>query len=69
MSLTRLIRLSHTFSRGNFADSFGEDFLGLRELGIADEFGLASLSIPKKLLRGKNKGVKDPGMYVSFYIL
>ena len=23
-------------SRGNFADSFGEDFLGLRELGIAD---------------------------------
>ncbi|KAI0087073.1 hypothetical protein BDY19DRAFT_955929 [Irpex rosettiformis] len=43
------------FVMGNFADSFGEDFLGLRELGIADEFGLSSLTIPKKLLRGKNR--------------
>ncbi|OCH89427.1 hypothetical protein OBBRIDRAFT_819742 [Obba rivulosa] len=45
---------------GNFADSFGEDFLGLRELGIAAEFGLSSLSIPKKLLKGKgNRGLKE----------
>lgn len=41
--------------RGNFADSFGEDFLGLRELGIASELGLSSLTIPKKLLKGKHK--------------
>jgi transcriptional activator SPT7 len=41
--------------RGNFTDSLGEDFLGLRELGIADEFGLSSLSVPKKLLKGKNR--------------
>ncbi|OCB85846.1 hypothetical protein A7U60_g7200 [Sanghuangporus baumii] len=40
---------------GNFADAFGDDFLGLRELGIASELGLSSLTIPKKLLRGKNK--------------
>ncbi|KAH8110536.1 hypothetical protein DFH11DRAFT_1514277 [Phellopilus nigrolimitatus] len=40
---------------GNFADAFGDDFLGLRELGIASELGLQSLTIPKKLLKGKNK--------------
>ncbi|THH03070.1 hypothetical protein EW145_g6557 [Phellinidium pouzarii] len=40
---------------GNFADQFGDDFLGLRELGIASELGLQSLTIPKKLLKGKNK--------------
>jgi hypothetical protein len=32
--------------RGQFMDDIGEDFLGLRELGIAAEFGLSSLSIP-----------------------
>ncbi|OJT07920.1 Transcriptional activator spt7 [Trametes pubescens] len=47
------------FVTGNFAESFGEDFLGLKELGIADEFGLASLSIPKRLLKGKVKGIKE----------
>ena len=31
----------------------GEDFLGLRELGIEAEFGLKSLSIPKRLWKGK----------------
>ena len=46
--------------RGNFADGLGDDFLGLRELGIAAEFGLSSLTVPKKLLKGKNKGgIKD----------
>lgn len=52
--------------RGNFADSFGEDFLGLRELGIAAEFGLQSLTIPKKLLKGKKQGqAEGPSAYVS----
>ena len=51
--------------RGNFADSFGEDFLGLRELGIADEFGLSSLTIPRKLLKGKTRpGLKGAEAYV-----
>ncbi|KAF7308941.1 SAGA complex protein [Mycena kentingensis (nom. inval.)] len=36
---------------GDFAEALGEDYLGLRELGIASEFGMSSLSIPKKLLR------------------
>jgi transcriptional activator SPT7 len=39
------------FVMGGFAEAFGEDFLGLKALGIADEFGLSSLSIPRKLLR------------------
>jgi len=37
----------------------GEDYLGLRALGIAAEFGLSNLSIPKKLLKGK-KGQNKP---------
>lgn len=44
-----------------------EDFLGLKELGIASEFGLSSLSVPKKLLRGK-KGVK-PAFVPCVYCL
>ncbi|EPQ55264.1 hypothetical protein GLOTRDRAFT_138865 [Gloeophyllum trabeum ATCC 11539] len=43
------------FVMGNFADALGDDFLGLKELGIADELGLSSLSVPKRLLKGKNK--------------
>ncbi|KAF7350023.1 SAGA complex protein [Mycena venus] len=40
---------------GDFADTLGENYLGLRELGIAAEFGILSLSIPKKLLRRKRQ--------------
>ncbi|CAK5273926.1 unnamed protein product [Mycena citricolor] len=47
---------------GDFADALGEDYLGLRELGIAAEFNMSSLSIPKKLLRSKRQamGLHDP---------
>ncbi|KAJ2917713.1 hypothetical protein MD484_g2706, partial [Candolleomyces efflorescens] len=38
---------------GDFAEALGEDYLGLRELGIADEFGLNNLSVPKSLLKRK----------------
>lgn len=31
------------------------DYFGLRELGIADEFGMSSLTIPKRLLKGKKR--------------
>lgn len=47
------------FVMGNFADSYGEDFLGLRELGIAAEFGLSTLTVPKKLLKGKKQSNKE----------
>ncbi len=58
-------------SRGNFADSFGEDFLGLRELGIAAEFGLSSLTVPKRLLKGKNKGnlQQTPEFVFAYFIM
>ncbi|KAH7334716.1 hypothetical protein B0J17DRAFT_88252 [Rhizoctonia solani] len=38
---------------GGFAGELGEDFFGLRELGLDQEFGLTSLSIPRKLLRSR----------------
>ncbi|KAF8176920.1 hypothetical protein BJ912DRAFT_986398 [Pholiota molesta] len=44
---------------GEFADLLGEDYLGLRELGIAAEFGMSNLTIPKRLLKGK-KGQNKP---------
>lgn len=54
--------------RGGFTDDLGEDFLGLKELGIASEFGLSSLSVPKKLLRGK-KGVKPAFVPCVHYLV
>ena len=51
--------------RGNFAEPVGDDFFGLKELGIADEFGLSSLTVPKRLLKGRKGGIKeDPSAYV-----
>ncbi|KAG7091403.1 hypothetical protein E1B28_010440 [Marasmius oreades] len=44
-----------TLALGGFADSLGMDYFGLKELGIAEEFGMSSLSIPKRLLKGKKK--------------
>ncbi|KAF8532180.1 hypothetical protein JB92DRAFT_3104283 [Gautieria morchelliformis] len=43
---------------GGLADMLGsgEDFLGLRELGIEAEFGLKSLAVPKRLWKGKPTG-------------
>ncbi|KAI6017059.1 hypothetical protein EDC04DRAFT_2608167 [Pisolithus marmoratus] len=38
---------------GMFTDMFGEDFLGLCDLGIAAELGLLSLGVLRKLLKGK----------------
>ncbi|KAG7446095.1 uncharacterized protein BT62DRAFT_895695 [Guyanagaster necrorhizus] len=40
---------------GDFAESLGMDYLGLRELGIAEELGMSSLTIPKRLLKGKKR--------------
>jgi transcriptional activator SPT7 len=53
---------------GEFADVLGEDYLGLRALVIAAEFGLSNLSIPKKLLKEK-KGQNTPTMLVFFLFL
>jgi transcriptional activator SPT7 len=62
-----LISLSKAdmLSSGEFADLLGEDYLGLRELGIAAEFGMSNLTIPKRLLKGK-KGQNKPTACVFF---
>ncbi|CAE6473133.1 unnamed protein product [Rhizoctonia solani] len=44
---------------GGFAGELGEDFFGLRELGLDQEFGLTSLSIPRKLLRGRRDNASN----------
>ncbi|WVO13938.1 hypothetical protein L204_101563 [Cryptococcus depauperatus] len=44
---------------GNFADELGEDFLGLRELGIDREHGLSSLTIPQSLFYGRKKRLAE----------
>lgn len=40
---------------GDFAEDLGEDFLGLRELGIDKEFGLSSVTVPKSLFFGRRR--------------
>ncbi|KAJ7578268.1 hypothetical protein C8J56DRAFT_969556 [Mycena floridula] len=45
-------------ARGDFADTLGVDFFGFKEMGLAEEFGLSSLSIPQSLLKGKRKRMK-----------
>ncbi|CAE6418112.1 unnamed protein product [Rhizoctonia solani] len=44
---------------GGFAGELGEDFFGLRELGLDQEFGLTSLSIPRKLLRTRRNNAAN----------
>ncbi|KAF5322499.1 hypothetical protein D9619_002195 [Psilocybe cf. subviscida] len=44
---------------GDFADLLGEDYLGFRELGLTEEFGMTNLTIPKRMLKGK-KGANKP---------
>ena len=54
---------------GDFADVLGEDYLGLRALGIAAEFGLSNLSIPKKLLKGKKGQNKPTTLVFSLFLI
>ncbi|KAL8702652.1 MAG: hypothetical protein Q9201_004177 [Fulgogasparrea decipioides] len=44
---------SDQFVSGDFADEFGEDFFGFRELGLDKELGLASLAVPLHLLQNR----------------
>lgn len=50
-------------ARGEFASELGEDFWGLRELGLDAELGMGSLRIPSRLYHGRSKqgtGSDDP---------
>jgi transcriptional activator SPT7 len=44
---------SDQFVGGDFAEDLDEDFFGFRELGLAEEFGLESLSVPLHLLQNR----------------
>ncbi|PPJ57886.1 hypothetical protein CBER1_00213 [Cercospora berteroae] len=44
---------SEQFVGGDFAEDLDEDFFGFRELGLAEEFGLESLSVPLHLLQNR----------------
>lgn len=44
---------SEQFVSGDFADDFGEDFFGFRELGLDKELGLASMAVPLHLLQNR----------------
>ncbi|EEB07819.1 SAGA complex bromodomain subunit Spt7 [Schizosaccharomyces japonicus yFS275] len=45
----------NAFVTGEFSTETGEDFFGLKNLGLADEFGLSNLNIPLSLFQGKLK--------------
>jgi len=47
------------FASGLFGDLTGDDYLGLEASGILSEFGLGSLSIPKRLWKGKKNDAAD----------
>ncbi|KAF7846347.1 hypothetical protein BT93_L4513 [Corymbia citriodora subsp. variegata] len=44
---------SEQFVGGDFAEDIDEDFFGFKELGLAAEFGLESLSVPLHLLQNR----------------
>ncbi|KAK9460836.1 uncharacterized protein V1516DRAFT_677792 [Lipomyces oligophaga] len=44
---------SQEFVSGGFSDEIGEDFFGFKELGLDEEFGLSSLSVPLHLLHSR----------------
>ncbi|KAK9476537.1 hypothetical protein V1514DRAFT_175491 [Lipomyces japonicus] len=44
---------SQEFVSGGFSDDIGEDFFGFKELGLDQELGLSSLSVPLHLLHSR----------------
>jgi len=59
VTLASRLDLDYSGSSGNFADELGEDFLGLRDLGIDKEHSLASLTVPSSVFYGRRKRVAD----------
>jgi transcriptional activator SPT7 len=44
---------------GEFTTELGEDFFGLRDIGLDSELGLSSLRIPSRLFHGRPKPDAD----------
>lgn len=45
---------SEQFVTGDFSEEVGDDFFGFKELGIEEELGLSSLSVPLHILQTRN---------------
>lgn len=45
---------SEQFISGDFSEEIGDDFFGFRELGLEDELGLTSLSVPLHILQNRS---------------
>ncbi|KAK3704491.1 Transcriptional activator spt7 [Vermiconidia calcicola] len=59
---------SEQFVGGDFAEDLDEDFFGFRELGLADELGLETLSVPLHLLQNRMHSLhnaQNPGPVIS----
>jgi len=58
---------SEQFVSGDFAEELGEDFFGLREMGIMEELGLDTVSVPLHLLQNRlsNQYQRENAGYVS----
>lgn len=59
---------SQQFVGGDFAEDIDEDFFGFRELGLADELGLASLSVPLHLLQNRVHNAYSGGSQTAIVI-
>lgn len=60
ITVSQLIPSTHVFAcRGDFSSALGDDFFGLRALGLEKELGLTSLSVPSRLFHGRAR--KDAG--------
>ena len=60
---------SEQFVGGDFAEELGEDFFGFKELGLDQEFSLATLSVPLHLLQNRMRNAnqaQNPRYHSSF---
>lgn len=48
--------------RGEFTNELGEDFFGLRELGLDTELGMSALRIPSRLFHGRGTEEGDESL-------
>ena len=61
---------SEQFVGGDFAEELGEDFFGFKELGLDQEFSLATLSVPLHLLQNRMRTAnqaQNPKYYLVPY--
>lgn len=55
---------SEQFVGGDFAEDIDEDFFGFRELGLLEEFGIETMSVPLHLLQARLQNAHNPNQPV-----